>query len=114
MAKKSLQQPAAKPRMVRGIDYLVRGLDPIPDDWEFASAHDALRGLCRSMTTLERLALAAEKSRDRALARDLRRVQTACSRARDNITGGFECGHIEPIVGEITRLRAQAEVQAHV
>jgi hypothetical protein len=88
---------------------LVRGIDVIPEDWELASGLAALRELSRSWTTLERLAVAAEKGGDKAVARDLRRVQTACSRARDHISGGFDRRHIEPVVRQIERARTQIE-----
>jgi hypothetical protein len=58
---------------------------------------------------LERLAAAAARSSDKAAARDLRRVQTACSRALDHITGGFDRRHIVPIVRQIEHARADVE-----
>jgi len=76
---------------------LTRGIDPIPPRWEAASTHAAIGGLARSVTTLGRLAEAADARGDKASARELRRCQTAASRALDNITGGFERAYIEPL-----------------
>jgi hypothetical protein len=72
---------------------LTRGIDPIPENWELASGDAAIRGLCRAITTLERF---EAKSRDRAAARDLKRVATACHRALSHITGGFDRKYIQP------------------
>jgi hypothetical protein len=79
---------------------LVRGIDPIPERWEIASSWAAIRGLARSVTTLERLARAADASGDKVTARELRRSKTAAKRALDDITGGFDRANIEPLAAQ--------------
>jgi hypothetical protein len=85
---------------------LTAGIDPIPPNWELASSYAAIKGLTRSVTTLERLAEAAETSGDKASARDLRRCGSTAQRALSHITGGYERAYIEP--------RAEQWAQAEV
>lgn len=89
-------------------DLLVRGIDPIPEDWEIASTWDAMRALKRAITSAERLAAAADVAGDRHAARELRRITTACERALLKITGVFERKHIEPLAGRLTQALAAA------
>jgi uncharacterized protein YcbK (DUF882 family) len=56
---------------------------------------------------LVRLANTAEKSRDKAAARDLRRLHTAIARALDHITRGFDRRYLEPIADQISRIAAE-------
>jgi hypothetical protein len=72
--------PAIKP-------YLIRGIDPIPQNWELASSWDAMSELERSVTVAERLAAAADVAGDRNAAPELRRIRTACKRGLDHIRG---------------------------
>jgi hypothetical protein len=60
--------------------YLVRGIDPIPDDWEYASGMRAMRGLYRSRTVLKRLIGNAVEANQATLARDLRGILTTTER----------------------------------
>jgi hypothetical protein len=90
---------------------LTRGIDPIPPRWEFASSWAAIRGLARSVTTLDRLAEVADDSGDKASARDLRRCRSAAQRALDDITGGYERAYIEPLAEQWAQ--AEQEVAHH-
>ena len=81
---------------IRPKDHLTRGIDQIPDDWEFVSCDYAIRALDRALTTLSRLADAAKASGDTIAARELRRTETACLRALQHIVGSFDRAHIEP------------------
>jgi hypothetical protein len=64
---------------------LVRGIDPIPENWELASGYRALQSLARSRTTLKRLL--AEPAA--AAPSDFRSVLTAVERARAYIRADF-------------------------
>jgi hypothetical protein len=87
-------------------DRLVRGIDPIPENWELASGYRALQSLARSRTTLKRLL--AEPAA--AAPSDFRSVLTAVERARAYISGGFPVKEIEPLArmwGKLQRKTAR-------
>ena len=93
MAPKILPFPARKPAKSR----LVRGIDPIPEHFEFLSAYTALAGLHRSATTLERLADEAAATGRKHDAAALRRSATAARNAADSISGGFNVSRLEKL-----------------
>jgi hypothetical protein len=87
---------------------LVRGVDPIPQDWGIASAYLAVTSLRRSRTILKKLISEAMNSGNRTLARDLRRVDTGVRRGFDNLTGGFDRREIIPVAKQFKLGRALA------
>jgi hypothetical protein len=89
-------------------DYLVRGIDQIPDDWEMASGLRTMRGLYRSRTVLKRLIGNAVNERQAKLARDLRGILTAVEHAVRHETGGFVIREIEPEAAKVALARRRA------
>jgi hypothetical protein len=89
--------------------YLVRGIDPIPEDWEEVSGLRAFRSLGRSCTLLERLIADADKAGDKARARDLRSVLTAVVRGAAHISGGFVIKEIKPEAKKWTKAKREAQ-----
>jgi hypothetical protein len=74
VAKTSDQAPAAAAKQ-----FLVRGIDPIPEDWELASSFLASNGLRRSATILDRLTSEAVKAGNRNLWRAKAKAKAAAS-----------------------------------
>ena len=93
----------------RSKGYLVRGIDPIPEDWECVSAHRALRSLWRSSTVLERLVADAVRAGNKARARDLRGVLTAVERGAAHISGGFVINEIKPEARKWAKAKREAK-----
>lgn len=87
--------------MNAGGSRLVRGIDPIPDMWEFASGYQALASLRRSQTILARLMREALEHGNATLHRDLARIETGVRRGIDNISGGFDRREIELMVAKL-------------
>lgn len=96
-------------RAARSKGYLVRGIDPIPEDWEGVSAHRALRSLRRSSTVLERLIADAVRGGNKARTRDLRSVLTAVERGAAHISGGFVINELEPEARKWAQLKREAK-----
>lgn len=86
--------------------YLVRGIDPIPDDWEYASAMRAMRGLYRSRTVLKRLIGNAKQA---PLARDLRGILTTTERAINHMSGGFVIREMKLEAAKVAQARRKAQ-----
>jgi hypothetical protein len=103
-AKKSTRAAPSAPK-----PHLVRGLDPIPPDWEAASGLRAMRGLYRSRTVLKRLIGNAVNADQVTLARDLRGVLTAVERAVQHQTGGFVIREIKPEAAKWAQARRKAQ-----
>jgi hypothetical protein len=91
MAKQSVS------RVGRSQGCLIRGIDPIPEGWEFASGCRARVSLHRSSVVLKRLIADAVRAGDRAFARDLRGIDTSVQRARTHLSGGFRIREIQPL-----------------
>jgi hypothetical protein len=96
-------------RAARSKGYLVRGIDPIPENWEVASGYRALRSLRRSATVLERLIAEAVRAGRKAEARDLRSTLTAVERGHAHISGGFVISEIEPAARQWRKLEREAK-----
>jgi hypothetical protein len=92
--------------------HLVRGIDPIPEDWELVSMCGALESLSRGRTILERVIAEAVAAGNKRLARDLRRVETGVRLAQSNIAGGFDRKEIEPKAEQLKQLRASFSAQS--
>jgi hypothetical protein len=83
-----------KPMTVRATGkHLTRGIDEIPAGWELASGVAALEGLGRAMTTLSRL---IDETKPCDSTRGLKLARTACSRALNHLSGGFDRAYIAP------------------
>jgi hypothetical protein len=95
MAENSIPLQFRKPAERK--DQLVRGIDPIPEHYEFLAAHAAIAGLSRSLTTLERLAELARTQGRSMDARELRRARKAAVDALNAITGGFNVAEMEAL-----------------
>lgn len=87
--------------------YLVAGVDEIPKHYRLALSWAAMNELRRSITALKRLAAKASPT-DR---RDLLRACSACRRAYQSITGGYEVKYVQPLADRWSA--AEREVAGH-
>jgi hypothetical protein len=99
--------------LARSKGYLVRGIDPIPENWEDASGFRALGGLRRALTVLTRLIGEAVKAGHKPRARDLRSIRTAVQHGLDHMTGGFVIKEIEPKAKQWAKCKRQAQREIH-
>ena len=106
MSSKVIPFPAKKAATAKKT-HLVRGIDPIPEQYEFLSSYAAIGGLSRSVTTLGRLADEAAATGRKKDAAALRRCQGAAEEALNSITGGFDVRRMESLAAKWNALTKQ-------